>query len=64
MKRICDEFWQADNPERNCDKGQGLASARRLADAFDATFSVRSKPRRGSVFALILPLSVQRLGQA
>lgn len=61
ITRIYDEFWQADNPERNFEKGLGigLTIARRLADELDATLSVRSKPRRGSVFSLSLPLDAR-----
>lgn len=61
ITRIYDEFWQADNPERNFEKGLGLGLtiARRLADELGATLSVRSTPRRGSVFALTLPVSAQ-----
>lgn len=66
ITRIYDEFWQADNPERNFEKGLGLGLtiARRLADELGATLSVRSILRRGSVFSLTLPIGRQGGGRA
>jgi len=52
------EFHQVDNPERDRSKGMGLGLAivRRTADLLRHPLSVRSRPGRGSVFALTLPL--------
>ncbi|MBM7129942.1 ATP-binding response regulator [Dyella mobilis] len=53
------EFHQLGNPERDRRKGLGLglAIAERLAHALGSTLSLQSQPRRGSVFAITLPLA-------
>jgi len=61
-ERIFDEFYQiADDagalaPHQRKGLGLGLAICRRLADLMDAPLNLRSKPGRGSVFTLELPL--------
>lgn len=54
---IFQEFVQLDNPERARDKGLGLGLAivRRLTDLLDHRLTLRSAPRRGSVFSLEVP---------
>lgn len=59
--RIFDEFYQVPNtqqlsPEQRKGLGLGLAIVKRLADLMQAKLSVRSRPGRGTVFTLELPL--------
>ena len=53
------EFHQLGNPERDRQKGLGLGLAivRGLADCLQHPLSLRSRPGRGSVFRLTLPLA-------
>ena len=53
------EFHQLGNPERDRRKGLGLglAIAQGLAKTLGHTLSLRSTPRRGSVFRLLVPLA-------
>ena len=53
------EFHQLGNPERDRRKGLGLglAIAQGLAKTLDHELSLQSRPQRGSVFRLALPLS-------
>lgn len=55
---IFEEYMQLGNPERDRAKGLGLGLAicRRLADLLAAPIGVRSRPGRGSVFWIRLPL--------
>jgi signal transduction histidine kinase len=55
---IFEEYMQLENPERDRAKGLGLGLAicRRLADLLSAPIGVRSRPGRGSVFWIQLPL--------
>lgn len=55
---IFDEYVQLNNPERNREKGLGLGLAicRRLAALLGTPIGVRSRPGRGSVFWIELPL--------
>ncbi|CAB1370862.1 PAS domain-containing sensor histidine kinase [Denitratisoma oestradiolicum] len=59
MVRIFEEFYQAGNPHQ--DKahglGLGLSICQRLAPLLGATIDCRSRPGRGSVFELRLPLN-------
>jgi CheY-like chemotaxis protein len=58
---IFQEFHQLGNPERDRTKGLGLGLAivQGLAQAMAATVSLGSRPGRGSVFRLSLPLSLE-----
>lgn len=55
------EFHQLGNPERDRRKGLGLglAIAQGLARAMSVDVGLRSRPGRGSVFRLTLPISLQ-----
>ena len=56
---IFEEYVQLANPERDRAKGLGLGLAicRRLADLLGISLGVRSRPGRGSVFWIELPLA-------
>lgn len=58
-RRIFDEFYQADNAERDNVKGfgLGLAIVKGLAERLDHRVEVNSAPGTGSVFRLLLPLA-------
>jgi two-component system, sensor histidine kinase len=58
--RIFDEFYQVPNtpkvsPDQRKGLGLGLAIVKRLANLMDAPLAMRSRPGRGTVFALELP---------
>jgi signal transduction histidine kinase/CheY-like chemotaxis protein len=59
LARACDEFFQADNPERDRQKGLGLGLAivQRLLRLLGHTLSLRSHPGRGTVATLVLAAS-------
>lgn len=58
-ERIFEEFYQIGNPERDRSKGLGLGLAivRRLADLLRHGLEFRSRPGRGTVFAITVPAS-------
>jgi two-component system CheB/CheR fusion protein len=58
LQAIFEEFHQLDNPARERTKGLGLGLAivERLADLLGHTVDVRSRPGKGSVFAVEVPL--------
>jgi two-component system, chemotaxis family, CheB/CheR fusion protein len=58
LQAIFEEFHQLDNPVRERSKGLGLGLAivERLADLLGHTVDVRSRPGKGSVFAVEVPL--------
>ncbi|MGC2524388.1 MAG: chemotaxis protein CheB [Stellaceae bacterium] len=58
LQAIFGEFHQLDNPARQRSKGLGLGLAivERLANLLGHTLDVRSRPDKGSVFAVEVPL--------
>lgn len=58
LPHIFDEFYQVNNPERDREKGLGLGLSivRRVAGMLGHGIDVRSRPGRGSCFAVSLPL--------
>lgn len=58
FQEIFSEFVQLDNPERDRSRGLGLGLAivKRLATLLDHPVQVRSRPGRGSVFSVTVPL--------
>ena len=61
QQEIFQEFHQLGNPERDRQKGLGLglSIARGLARILDAPLALASRPGRGSVFRLTLPLALR-----
>jgi signal transduction histidine kinase len=55
--RIFEDFFQIDNPERNRRKGfgLGLAIVHRLSEGMQWPLTLRSRPGKGSIFAVSLP---------
>ena len=64
LSAIFEEFHQLDNParERSRGLGLGLAIVQRLADLLGHAVDVRSRPGKGSVFAVEVPLADGRAG--
>ncbi len=65
LQTIFEEFHQLDNParERGRGLGLGLAIVQRLGDLLSHTVHVRSRPGKGSVFAIEVPLGEAAEGQ-
>ena len=61
LPRITDEFFQAQGGQRDASQsrgfGLGLAIVKRSAELLGSPLRVRSRPGRGSVFAIELPLA-------
>lgn len=59
LDHIFEEFYQADNPERDRGRGLGLGLAiiERLATLLEHKLGVRSWPGAGSVFDITLPIT-------
>jgi signal transduction histidine kinase len=59
QKRIFQEFYQLSNPERDRSKGLGLGLAicQRLCDLLHHNLTLSSKPGKGSVFRIHVPLT-------
>ena len=60
LSSIFEEFRQLDNPARERSKGLGLGLAivQRLAELLGHAIDVRSRPGKGSVFSVEVPLGV------
>jgi two-component system CheB/CheR fusion protein len=60
LSAIFEEFHQLDNPARERSKGLGLGLAivQRLAELLGHAIDVRSRPGKGSVFSVEVPLGV------
>jgi len=58
LNHIFEEFYQADNPERDRSRGLGLGLAiiDKLANLLNHRLDVRSWPDKGSVFSVTLPI--------
>ena len=58
QQRVFDEFYQVADPEGPHHKGMGLGLAivKRLGGLIGASVTLRSKPGRGTVFSVTLPL--------
>ena len=56
-ERVFDDYFQADNPNRDRSRGLGLGLAivRRLVDLLDGTVHLNSEPGHGSTFDVRLP---------
>jgi two-component system CheB/CheR fusion protein len=61
LSAIFEEFHQLDNPARERSKGVGLGLAivQRLADLLGHAIDVRSRPGKGSVFSIEVPLGTE-----
>ncbi|WP_035692668.1 sensor histidine kinase, partial [Azospirillum halopraeferens] len=57
VSRLFDDFHKAHGAAGKKGAGFGLAIARRLADGLGHALAVRSRPGRGSVFSLTVPLA-------
>jgi CheY-like chemotaxis protein len=64
QRLVFEEFYQSQNPERDRSKGLGLGLAivERLAGLMQAPVTLVSRPGRGSMFAVDLPLDAARGG--
>lgn len=59
QKKVFEEFYQLDNPERDKKKGigLGLSIVKKLCLLMDIPLSLKSEKNRGSCFGLLLPIS-------
>lgn len=66
LEQVFDEFYQVGNEERGSDRGVGLGLAivRRQGRLISAKVGCRSRPGKGSVFFISLPLAADGEGQA
>jgi PAS domain S-box-containing protein len=57
LGHIFDEFYQVDNPHRDRHRGVGLGLAivRRVCALLGHVIEVRSEPRRGTTFSIVVP---------
>jgi len=64
LHAIFEEFHQVDNParERGLGLGLGLAIVQRIANMLGHAIDVRSRPGKGSVFAIEVPLARDKPG--
>jgi len=58
QRKVFDEFYQLNNPERNRSKGLGLGLSivKRLSDLLNHKITMRSKPDKGCCFAIDVPV--------
>jgi two-component system, sensor histidine kinase len=63
LGRVFDEFYQVGNQERDRSKGlgMGLAIVRRLGHLMNLPLTVQSRPGRGTVFKLLVPMSASQI---
>jgi two-component system, sensor histidine kinase len=61
--RIFEEFYQVGNPDRHSKKGLGLglATVKRITNLLDYKLRLTSRPGRGSVFSVDVPLGREEL---
>ena len=61
LDKIFEEFYQIGNPARNLNQGLGLGLAitSRIAKLLELPVSVRSRPGRGSIFSVEVPLGTE-----
>lgn len=66
LQHVFEEFYQADNPERDRSRGLGLGLAivKRVATLLGHELGVRSWPGRGSVFHVTLPAAIEPATEA
>jgi signal transduction histidine kinase/CheY-like chemotaxis protein len=59
--KVFEEFYQLHNPERDRRKGLGLglATVRRIVNLMDHTLRLRSRPGKGTVFSIEVPLGLE-----
>ena len=59
LERIFEEFYQVDNPGRDRSQGLGigLSIVQRLSHLLEHPVRVRSRPGRGSLFRVVLPVA-------
>lgn len=59
LERIFEEFYQVDNPgrDRSGGLGIGLSIVQRLSHLLEHPVRVRSRPGRGSLFRVVLPVA-------
>jgi signal transduction histidine kinase len=55
LERVFEPFWRGEAARSSPGAGLGLALAKRIVEALGGDISVRSAPRRGSRFAVLLP---------
>lgn len=59
QETVFEEFYQLNNPSRDRSKGMGLGLSivRRLAELLNLTLTLRSAPRRGTLFQIDVPMA-------
>jgi PAS domain S-box-containing protein len=59
LPRICEEYYQINNPARDqsAGLGLGLSIVQRIARLLGASLDIRSRPGQGAVFSVTLPVA-------